>query len=164
MSNRTSKPIAERMTEQARAGGWVWRDVAALLLNGAQEIERLRAALEKYGDHYDRHCPAVSSDKAKCDCGFREALASHVVDEKAGDSPQGDTDETTEGRWVCTPDDPKDKDAAKVVEGIANYLYNGSCDPKAPVIQRPCSKCGRLCNVEVCAKCAAENGEGSHAD
>lgn len=129
-----------------------------------KERDRLRAALVKIRDDYggegDHRAPLWAAE------ALAGAAVSHVVDEKAGDSPQRDTDETEHFLPLSAPELCKDRLADETspalseilaVQRIANEMMRGECQHD----WHPRGEPGR---IQTCAKCLTqrlpENGEG----
>jgi hypothetical protein len=62
------------------------------------EIERLRAALERYGRHWN-DCPSIESIDAACTCGYREFCPLCKAERPAVETPQTPSKTVTEIAW-----------------------------------------------------------------
>lgn len=62
----------DRMLDEFNGNWELWVDPVAIM----DEIDRLRAALVKYGRHStpEHHCAHMVHSKNPCDCGLTEAL------------------------------------------------------------------------------------------
>ena len=64
----------------------------AICAEQATEIERLRAALERYGRHWNE-CPSVASISASCTCGYREFCPQCKAEHRSDETPRSPSSE-----------------------------------------------------------------------
>lgn len=138
----TDIPNALReLAEGPTDGPWrIW------CMDAANEIDRLRAALERYGGHEDGCEGMAGALDPRCTCGFRVALAGGVIPQAIPQPPVTGEEPALCHRcnasWnECDCDDVLDQRNERELEVI------GGSEPASGA---PCCTCGRTAGEELC--------------